>query len=82
MQAASADEATKLFGKDHPHLQMPGAWIEIIEINRCGSDLLVDCRRAGPVGHVAAITILARWDVVVGCGRCFVRRSHVPVQSP
>ena len=32
VQAASADEATKLFGKDHPHLQMPGAWIEIIEI--------------------------------------------------
>jgi hypothetical protein len=24
--------ATKIFGKDHPHLQMPGAWIEIIEI--------------------------------------------------
>ena len=25
---------TKIFGKDHPHLQMPGAWIEIIEIMR------------------------------------------------
>ena len=32
VQAASPDAATKLFGKDHPHLQMPGAWIEIIEI--------------------------------------------------
>ena len=32
MQAASADEAAKMFGKDHPHLQMPGGWIEIIEI--------------------------------------------------
>ena len=32
LQAASADEAAKVFGKDHPHLQMPGAWIEIIEI--------------------------------------------------
>lgn len=32
VQADSADEAAKMFGKDHPHLQMPGAWIEIIEI--------------------------------------------------
>jgi len=32
VQAASHDAATKIFGKDHPHLQMPGAWIEIIEI--------------------------------------------------
>jgi hypothetical protein len=32
VRAASPDAATKLFGKDHPHLQMPGAWIEIIEI--------------------------------------------------
>ena len=32
VQAESPDAATKLFGKDHPHLQMPGAWIEIIEI--------------------------------------------------
>ena len=32
VQAASPDAATKLFGKDHPHLQMPGTWIEIIEI--------------------------------------------------
>jgi len=32
VQAASPGEATKLFGKDHPHLQMPGAWIEIIEV--------------------------------------------------
>ena len=31
VQAESADAATKLFGKDQPHLQMPGAWIEIIE---------------------------------------------------
>ena len=28
----SHDASTKIFGKDHPHLQMPGAWIEIIEI--------------------------------------------------
>ena len=33
VQAESADAATRIFGKDHPHLQMmPGAWIEIIEI--------------------------------------------------
>ena len=32
VQAESHDAATKVFGKDHPHLQMPGAWIEIIEI--------------------------------------------------
>jgi hypothetical protein len=32
VQAESADAATKMFGKDQPHLQMPGAWIEIIEI--------------------------------------------------
>ena len=32
VQAESHDAATKIFGKDNPHLQMPGAWIEIIEI--------------------------------------------------
>ncbi|HKN30109.1 MAG TPA: hypothetical protein VJY34_20440 [Roseiarcus sp.] len=32
VQAESADAATELFDEDHPHLQMPGAWIEIIEI--------------------------------------------------
>ena len=32
VQAESADAATKMFGKDQPHLQMAGAWIEIIEI--------------------------------------------------
>jgi hypothetical protein len=32
VQAESHDAATKIFGKDHPHLQVPGAWIEIIEI--------------------------------------------------
>jgi YCII-related domain len=32
IQADSADAATKIFGKDHPHLQMPGSWVEIIEI--------------------------------------------------
>src|SRR5439155_5121051 len=32
VQAASHDTAAKLFGKDHPHLQMPGTWIEITEI--------------------------------------------------
>jgi hypothetical protein len=32
VQAPSHDEAAKLFGKEHPHLQMPGAWIEIVEI--------------------------------------------------
>ena len=32
VQADSADAAAKIFGKDHPHLQMPGAWVEIIEI--------------------------------------------------
>jgi hypothetical protein len=32
VQANSLDDAAKLFGSDHPHLQMPGAWVEIIEI--------------------------------------------------
>jgi hypothetical protein len=32
VQADSADSATKMFGKQHPHLQMPGAWIEVVEI--------------------------------------------------
>ena len=32
VQAESADAATKIFGKDQPHLQVPGAWIEIVEI--------------------------------------------------
>jgi len=33
VQAQSHDAAAKLFGKDHPHLQMmPGAWIEIVEV--------------------------------------------------
>jgi hypothetical protein len=32
VQAESHDAAAKLFGKEHPHLQMPGAWIEIVEV--------------------------------------------------
>ena len=32
VQAESHDAATKIFGKDHPHLKMPDAWIEIIEV--------------------------------------------------
>jgi hypothetical protein len=32
VQADNAEAATKLFGKDHPHLQIPGAWIEVTEI--------------------------------------------------
>ena len=32
VQAASAADAAKLFTSQHPHLQMPGAWIEITEI--------------------------------------------------
>jgi hypothetical protein len=32
VQAESAEAATKMFGKDHPHLQMPSASIEITEI--------------------------------------------------
>lgn len=32
VQADSHDAAAKLFGKDHPHLHVPGAWIEIIEV--------------------------------------------------
>jgi len=32
VQAESHDAATKMFGKDHPHLHMPGAWIEVIEV--------------------------------------------------
>ena len=32
VQADLADAATKIIGKDHPHLQMPGARVEVIEI--------------------------------------------------
>ncbi len=33
IQADSHEAAAKLFGKDHPHLQMmPGAWVEVVEI--------------------------------------------------
>jgi hypothetical protein len=32
VQANSADEAAKIFGKDQPFLQMPGATIDMIEI--------------------------------------------------
>ena len=32
VQADSAEAAAKMFGSDHPHLQMPGAWIEVVEI--------------------------------------------------
>ena len=32
VQAETAGAATKLFGKSHPHLQMPGAWVEVIEV--------------------------------------------------
>ena len=32
VQANSHDEAAKMFGKDHPHFMMPGAWIDIVEI--------------------------------------------------
>ena len=32
VQAETAEDATKLFGKDHPHLQMPGSWVEVIEV--------------------------------------------------
>jgi len=32
VQANSHEDAARLFGSDHPHLQMPGAWIEISEI--------------------------------------------------
>ncbi len=32
VQAESPEAATKLFGKDHPHLKMPGTWLEVMEI--------------------------------------------------
>ena len=32
VQADNAEAATKLFGRDHPQLQIPGGWIEVIEI--------------------------------------------------
>jgi hypothetical protein len=32
VQASSADEAAKIFGKDSPHFQMPSASVEIIEV--------------------------------------------------
>jgi hypothetical protein len=34
VQADTAEAATKLFGKDHPHLQMPGGWVEIVEVRQ------------------------------------------------
>ena len=32
VQAATHAQAAKLFKKDHPHLQMPGTWVELVEI--------------------------------------------------
>jgi len=32
VQADSHDAATKLFHKDHPHLMMSGAWIDVVEV--------------------------------------------------
>jgi hypothetical protein len=32
VQADSHDAAAKIFGQDHPHLHIPGGWIEITEI--------------------------------------------------
>jgi hypothetical protein len=32
VQAETHDAATKMFGKEHPHLQVPGTWVEIVEI--------------------------------------------------
>jgi hypothetical protein len=32
VQAESHDAAARMLGKDHPHLQWPGTWIEITEI--------------------------------------------------
>ncbi len=32
VQAETHEAATQMFGKDFPHLQMPGAWIEVVEI--------------------------------------------------
>ena len=32
VQAESHDAAVKMFGKDHPHMMMPGGWIEVTEI--------------------------------------------------
>ena len=32
VQAETHEAATRMFGKDFPHLQVPGAWIEVVEI--------------------------------------------------
>jgi hypothetical protein len=32
VQAVSGAEAAQLFNKQHPHLHVPGAWIEVTEI--------------------------------------------------
>ena len=32
VHADSHDAAAKMFDKNHPHLQMPGAWVEIVEV--------------------------------------------------
>lgn len=32
VRAESHAAATAMFGKDFPHLQVPGAWIEVVEI--------------------------------------------------
>jgi hypothetical protein len=32
VQAESADAAAKLFETNHPHLQIPNGWIEVVEI--------------------------------------------------
>jgi hypothetical protein len=32
VQARSHNDAVKMFGKEHPHLHMANAWIEVVEI--------------------------------------------------
>lgn len=32
VQAETHDAAMKLFDKNHPHLMMPGAWIDVVEM--------------------------------------------------
>ena len=53
VQADSHDAAAKMFSKDHPHLQMPGTWVEIVEIMPPRNLMMVRGSVPGPTGSTA-----------------------------
>ena len=55
MQAESHDAATKIFGKDHPHLQMPGVWIEILDDHAVAWDVVTNASCIATVRSLVSV---------------------------